>query len=71
MKICRTDKRLGTLLRLRYRSVIHGFGSLPVPSRRHDRAVQAAWTAVAARARELIATEPAVRAENDAKGIAL
>jgi len=52
-----TDRRIGTLLRSRYRSILRRFGALPIPSRRYDVAVQTAWDAVAERARELIAAE--------------
>lgn len=52
-----TNRRMGALLRMRYKSVIRHFGSLPIPSRRHDDARQEAWAAVAERARELIAAE--------------
>ena len=58
-----TDRRMGTLLRMRYRSVMRRFGTLPIPSRRHDEAAQAAWTAVAERARELVAAERDQREE--------
>lgn len=54
-----TNRRMGALLRMRYRSVIRKFGTLPVLSRRADESRQAAWAAVAERARELVAAERA------------